>query len=310
MNKKILTLIAILSTIAIWWCELLQESNTNNSNTNRTSWIDNNNSNTSNNDKSNNVENWNIEESEQNSDSNNNENNNNVEEETNNNNVEENTTDNNINRNNIAYSDYSQELFNESIDSNNSTVLFFYADWCPSCKALDDNINNNYSMIPNNVDILRVNYDNEEQLKNEYWITSQHTLVFFNENWDQIDKNNTTFKLSDILETFNIDNENMETNYEAYSEEKMNSLLSKWKNVALFFHADWCPTCKALDKDINENISEIPENTVILKANYDTEKDLIEKYWITSQSTVVFLDNEWNKVSSKMWLIKISKILE
>lgn len=60
----------------------------------------------------------------------------------------------------------------------------------------------------------------------------------------------------------------------------------------IFFHAKWCPTCRRLDKDINENLSGIPADTIILKADYDKETELKKKYKVTIQHTLVQVDKD------------------
>lgn len=66
--------------------------------------------------------------------------------------------------------------------------------------------------------------------------------------------------------------------------------------VTLFFHADWCGTCVGLEKDINNNIDELPENAKILKVDFDTETELKKEYGILMQSTFVLLDKDGNIV--------------
>lgn len=56
-------------------------------------------------------------------------------------------------------------------------VLFFRASWCPTCRALDADIKANLSQIPKNVLILDVDYDKSAELKKQYGVTYQHTLV-------------------------------------------------------------------------------------------------------------------------------------
>jgi len=58
-----------------------------------------------------------------------------------------------------------------------SLVLFFRAVWCPTCKALDDDIKANQFSIPNGVTILDVDYDKYTDLKKKYGVTYQHTMV-------------------------------------------------------------------------------------------------------------------------------------
>lgn len=72
---------------------------------------------------------------------------------------------------------------------------------------------------------------------------------------------------------------------------------TKEGNTLLFFHATWCPTCRAAEKDINNNISLLPKDLIILKTDYDTQTDLRTKYNLTSQHAFVLVDNEGNEIS-------------
>ena len=59
--------------------------------------------------------------------------------------------------------------------------------------------------------------------------------------------------------------------------------------VAVFFHADWCPTCRAQDQVLQSLKAEKGLDLTVLVANYDTEKDLKRRFKINSQSTFVVL---------------------
>ena len=63
----------------------------------------------------------------------------------------------------------------------------------------------------------------------------------------------------------------------------------------LFFHASWCPTCKALDQNIRAGV--VPADLTIFKVNYDTEKDLVRKYGITYQHQLVQIDEAGDKLN-------------
>lgn len=73
--------------------------------------------------------------------------------------------------------------------------------------------------------------------------------------------------------------------YEAYAPEK----LARAENgdVVIFFSATWCPTCRALNKDIEANQGNIPSGVTILQADYDRETALRQKYGVTRQHTLV-----------------------
>jgi len=96
----------------------------------------------------------------------------------------------------------------------------------------------------------------------------------------------------------NTENDNLSRkdiqSYDDYSEAILNELSNT--EIVLFFMADWCPSCRALDNDISDNLSEIPEDVVILKVNYDTENELKKKYGVTTQHTLVQVDNEGNLI--------------
>lgn len=73
-------------------------------------------------------------------------------------------------------------------------VLFFYANWCPSCIPADKDISDNVNSIPENLQIVRINYNDDQTDKNEkelaakYGITYQHTFVIIDENDQEVSK--------------------------------------------------------------------------------------------------------------------------
>lgn len=58
--------------------------------------------------------------------------------------------------------------------------------------------------------------------------------------------------------------------------------------VAVHFHADWCPTCKAQERAFRA-IKDDPElkDIVLLVAHYDDEKELKKAMNVRSQSVIV-----------------------
>lgn len=59
--------------------------------------------------------------------------------------------------------------------------------------------------------------------------------------------------------------------------------------VAVHFHADWCPTCRAQGKVIQSLKAEAGLDLTVLVANYDTEKALKRQFKVNAQSTLVVL---------------------
>lgn len=86
------------------------------------------------------------------------------------------------------YVGYSAAAETEARQSGGQTVLYFHADWCPVCQVLDPSIRANLDDLPDGLTILKVNYDNETELKRKYGVTYQHTFV-------QIDNNANKLKL-------------------------------------------------------------------------------------------------------------------
>lgn len=70
------------------------------------------------------------------------------------------------------------------------------------------------------------------------------------------------------------------------------------KPVALHFHADWCPTCRAQDKALQTLKTEKGLDITVLVVNYDTEKDLKRRFKVNAQSTIVVLrgQQEWARL--------------
>lgn len=85
--------------------------------------------------------------------------------------------------------------------------------------------------------------------------------------------------------------------YTTYSPAEFKKEISK-KRI-FFFHAKWCPTCKAADEEFANMSSSIPQNVVLFKTDYDTEKQLKQKYAITYQHTFVLVDDQGYEI--KKW---------
>jgi thioredoxin 1 len=85
--------------------------------------------------------------------------------------------------------------------------------------------------------------------------------------------------------------------YQAYDSSKL--VNAKTGKVVIFFAASWCPDCRKLDGDITAHLGQIPATTTILKADYDKEVALKQKYGVTYQHTMVQVDQDGNLL--KKW---------
>lgn len=79
------------------------------------------------------------------------------------------------------YAPYTKELLENTKSSRR--VLYFYASWCSTCIPANSDFEKNISMIPEDVTVIRVNYNDpdtdadEKALAVKYGITYQHTFV-------------------------------------------------------------------------------------------------------------------------------------
>ena len=79
------------------------------------------------------------------------------------------------------YVEYSKSAHDQATDKRR--VLYFYATWCPSCKIANEDFIANPDKIPEDVVVIRTNYNDpdtdqdEKDLAKRYGVTYQHTFV-------------------------------------------------------------------------------------------------------------------------------------
>jgi thiol-disulfide isomerase/thioredoxin len=86
--------------------------------------------------------------------------------------------------------------------------------------------------------------------------------------------------------------------YSDYSETKVKDAQASGQKVVLFFHANWCPFCRAADEAFKANLGKLPTGVTLLKVDYDSNTSLKQKYGVTYQHTFVQIDNSGNKITS------------
>lgn len=72
-----------------------------------------------------------------------------------------------------------------------------------------------------------------------------------------------------------------------YSAKSLADLQQAGKPVALHFHADWCPTCRAQEKVFNGWKGDAAVPGTLLVASYDNERELKKQFGVRNQSTVI-----------------------
>lgn len=72
-----------------------------------------------------------------------------------------------------------------------------------------------------------------------------------------------------------------------YSPEGLAKLQTAGEPVALHFHADWCPTCRAQAKTLETLKADPGLPMTVLTVNYDKESTLKKQLNVRSQSTFI-----------------------
>ena len=85
--------------------------------------------------------------------------------------------------------------------------------------------------------------------------------------------------------------------YIGYADYQSKMSMYQGSKVVLFFHASWCPDCRATDAALNS--SGVPDGLTVVKVDYDTATELKQKYGITQQHTFVQIDGA--AMSVKKW---------
>jgi thiol-disulfide isomerase/thioredoxin len=84
--------------------------------------------------------------------------------------------------------------------ADSDVVLFFAADWCPTCQEATGNLEADPAAIPSDLAIVRVDYDTADELKQRYGITVQHTFVQVDAEGNELAKWNGSVTAEQIAE--------------------------------------------------------------------------------------------------------------
>lgn len=75
-----------------------------------------------------------------------------------------------------------------------------------------------------------------------------------------------------------------------YTTYKDGSIASAKGTILLFFHAPWCPQCRMIEDDINQN--GLPDGVTVLKVDFDSSNELRKKYEVTLQTTFIKVNSD------------------
>ncbi|HTJ57907.1 MAG TPA: thioredoxin domain-containing protein [Devosiaceae bacterium] len=65
----------------------------------------------------------------------------------------------------------------DSLAAKGKTIVYFYAAWCPECRATVTDLNARWNRVRPNLTLVIADYDQEKALKAKYGVTYQDTFV-------------------------------------------------------------------------------------------------------------------------------------
>ena len=75
--------------------------------------------------------------------------------------------------------------------------------------------------------------------------------------------------------------------FKPYTAEGVKAAMEEGKTILLFFHAPWCPVCKAQEPKIQAQLNGAHKNIVAFKVDYDSNKTLRKELDVDKQSTLI-----------------------
>ena len=82
--------------------------------------------------------------------------------------------------------EYTEDNFKKALLWWDQVLLLFKANWCSSCKLLEDEIQEQW--IPRWILIMYVDFDKEFELRKKYKVNNQHTVVYVDQQWNEVNR--------------------------------------------------------------------------------------------------------------------------
>lgn len=98
----------------------------------------------------------------------------------------------------FAFEELTMENFEAKVKDKNA-IVDFYAVWCPPCRILAQNLEDFSSIKSDNVEIFKVNIDEQMALARKYGVTALPTLIFI-KNGKIVHKNIGILDANELLE--------------------------------------------------------------------------------------------------------------
>ena len=75
--------------------------------------------------------------------------------------------------------------------------------------------------------------------------------------------------------------------FRTYTAEALKTAMGEGKTTLLFFHAPWCPVCKAQEPKVAAHLNGAYKNVVAFKVDYDSNTALRKELKVDKQSTLI-----------------------
>lgn len=76
--------------------------------------------------------------------------------------------------------DYNRLEYDSLISNKKAFVLYFHADWCSVCQGMEAALNEDLINYPDGTKILKVNFDNDFEMREKYQVVMQSTMILVN----------------------------------------------------------------------------------------------------------------------------------
>lgn len=83
------------------------------------------------------------------------------------------------------YYEYSDASLEQALKKGDVLLFFAATSWCNSCSALHEEIIKKSDILPDNLTLLKIDYDNDKESNKKYFVTLQHTLILLDKKGDE-----------------------------------------------------------------------------------------------------------------------------
>lgn len=96
-----------------------------------------------------------------------------------------------------SYIDYATYAADKAKFHAGDVVLFFNASWCPTCQTANANFQG--ASFPEGVTVVSVDYDSNQDLRQQFGVTTQHTFVAVDGNGNELSKWTGSNNVDEVL---------------------------------------------------------------------------------------------------------------